>query len=125
MNDEIHSLEQEIKRLKKEISEKEKEIQCFDVAEYISEESYDEYLDDCYGEIDICGMTYMASDALKSVDPIAYRCGFYDYANSIEPESIDEYNELVEEKETLEEELADLEEELADMEEELENLKEE
>lgn len=111
MNTEIQNLKNQIELLKKEISEKEKEIQFFDVSEYISEESYDDYLDECYGEIDICGLTYMASDALKSVDPIAYRCGFYDYANSIDPESIDEYNELIEEKENLEYELENLEDE--------------
>lgn len=125
MNDEIQNLKNQIELLKKEISDIEKEIQSFDVSEHVSEESYDEMLDDCYGEIEICGMSYMASDALKSVDPIAYRCGFHDYANSIDPESIDEYNELIEEKENLEYDLADLEEELADLEAELENLGEE
>lgn len=118
MNTEIQNLKNQIELLKKEISKKEKEIQSFDVSEYVSEESYDDYLDECYGEIDICGITCMASNALKSVDPIAYRCGFYDYADSIDPESIDEYNELIGEKEDMEEELENLEEELENLEDE-------
>lgn len=112
MKVEIQNLKNQIEVLEKEISEKEEEIQSFDVSEYVSEESYDEMLDECYGEIEICGMAYMASDALKSIDPIAYRCGFNDYSDTIEPDSIAEYNDLVEEKEALEYELTDLEDEL-------------
>jgi len=40
---------------------------------------YDEMLDDIYGEIEICGITYSASVALYRVDEIAYRVGMNDY----------------------------------------------
>jgi hypothetical protein len=40
---------------------------------------YDETLNEIYGKISICNLDYPASYALKSVDPIAYDCGFSDY----------------------------------------------
>tara|TARA_R110002020_G_scaffold291323_1_gene506782 strand:+ start:338 stop:508 length:171 start_codon:yes stop_codon:yes gene_type:complete len=52
----------------------------------VSEEEYDEILDDCYGEIEVCGLTYWASSLLKCIDPIAYRCGLSDYESSLEEE---------------------------------------
>lgn len=47
-------------------------------------EMYDEMLDDVYGEIEICGYKYSASNALKSTDPIAYRVGFSDWTAALE-----------------------------------------
>jgi len=38
-------------------------------------EAYDETLDEVHGE----PMGYLASRILKTVDPIAYRCGFHDW----------------------------------------------
>ena len=43
---------------------------------------YDDMLDDSYGEVDICGMKYQSSRALKELDPTAYRCGLNDYNDS-------------------------------------------
>lgn len=43
---------------------------------------YDEMLDDCYGDIDICGLQYNASNALKRVDQVAYSCGFNDWCDA-------------------------------------------
>ena len=45
----------------------------------VGEAEYDNMLDDCYGEIEVCGLKYWASTLLKRVDPIAYRCGLSDY----------------------------------------------
>ena len=47
---------------------------------------YDCMLDECYGEIDICGIKYSASIALERVDPTAYRVGMSDYESSLEEE---------------------------------------
>jgi len=49
-------------------------------------EMYDDMLDDCYGEVNVCGYTYTASYALEELDPIAYRCGFNDYMANLEDE---------------------------------------
>ena len=53
------------------------------IAEDIDEELYDEMLNDCYPEVEIMGMAYDPSVALYRLDPIAYRCGFDDYKDSI------------------------------------------
>lgn len=47
--------------------------------EKYTEDDYDEMLDDCYGDVQITGLSYSTSYALKNLDPIAYRCGFADY----------------------------------------------
>ncbi len=43
------------------------------------EEAYNNMLDECYPEVNIAGMTYSTSHALKELDPTAYRCGMSDY----------------------------------------------
>lgn len=43
---------------------------------------YDDWLDDVYCLVDICGYKYDASHAFKVIDPVAYRCGFNDWADS-------------------------------------------
>lgn len=57
-----------------------------EAADYILEnskselkEEYDEMLDECNGDINICGMEYSASLALYRVDETAYKCGMDDY----------------------------------------------
>lgn len=50
------------------------------------EEAYRDMLDECYGEIEICGYTYPASVALAQVDAIAYRQGLLDYEDSLDTE---------------------------------------
>jgi len=40
---------------------------------------YDSMLDDCHDSVVIAGYQYDTSNALKAVDPIAYRCGFSDW----------------------------------------------
>lgn len=45
-------------------------------------EFYDAMLDECYPECKIAGLNYSTGDALKIVDPTAYRCGFNDWLDS-------------------------------------------
>ena len=47
----------------------------------ITEEEYNEMLDDCYEMVKVCGHEYYPSYALKNLDNIAYNCGFNDYKN--------------------------------------------
>jgi hypothetical protein len=58
--------------------------QQVEMEEYELEKQYIEMLDDCYGDIDICGIPYQASMALKEVDPTAFRCGMIDYEDSLD-----------------------------------------
>ena len=48
---------------------------------YEGEEAYNDMLDECNEEVNICGMTYLPSECLKKVTPIAYRCGLSDWAD--------------------------------------------
>lgn len=66
------------------------------VADYIIEYSsniddmYNDMLDDCYGEIEICGYSYSASKALRDVDSVAYRCGYLDFCDELQSDIRDE-----------------------------------
>ena len=51
-------------------------------------EMYEEILDDCEGPVELCGMTYSASNVLREIDPVAYRCGFNDYVDSLTDDDI-------------------------------------
>jgi len=50
----------------------------------MTEEEYDDLLDDIYGNIKFGSLEYSPSQVLKAVDPIAYRVGMNDYENSME-----------------------------------------
>lgn len=43
-----------------------------------TEEEYEQMLDDIYGEVEICGMTFSSGRALRELDPTAFRCGLCD-----------------------------------------------
>jgi hypothetical protein len=63
------------------------EVDEFDQFEVLTEheasEMYDDMLDDCNEEVQVCGMSYNPSRVLKEVDPIAYNCGFSDFCDSL------------------------------------------
>jgi DnaJ-class molecular chaperone len=40
-----------------------------------TEEEYEEYLNECFGDVDICGMKYPSGYALRQLDEIAFNCG--------------------------------------------------
>lgn len=44
--------------------------------------AYDEMLNDVYGSVNV-GYEYDASRVLNAVDPIAYKCGWIDYMDSL------------------------------------------
>jgi len=51
-------------------------------------EMFNEMLDDCEGPVELCGMTYSASYVLREIDPVAYRCSFNDYVDSLTDDDI-------------------------------------
>ena len=53
------------------------------LADLIDDEAYDDMLDEIYGDVEFGGLSYPASLVLERVDPIAYRCGFNDYIDSL------------------------------------------
>lgn len=100
----------QVAALKKQIAELENKIDNFEIDEDKYDENYDEWLDEIYGEIMIGNISFLPSRILKELDPIAYRCGFSDYIDSLDIEDDEEYQELQIELEEAKEELAKLEE---------------
>ena len=109
-----------INDLKEKIEAKQLEINSFEYE--CSDDEYDEMIDECNEEINIFGMTYSASEVLKRVDPIAYRCGKSDFEANYDLDHCEEYCELHEELQGLEIDLENLEAELDELEVELEEL---
>lgn len=80
--------------------------------ERYDEDDYRELLDDIYGGVEIAGLTYSTSDALESVDPVAFRCGFSDaqeYYYTVDHEDLDgeEYDDERDAIDTIDELLSD------------------
>ena len=114
----IEQVQTEIENLELNISELKSEIDNFEYS--VTEAEFDEYLDECYDEVNICGMTYSASNALKRCDPTAYRCDKSDYEGNFDLDDCTEYTDMVKELESLERDLESLKDELKDLESEAE-----
>ena len=52
----------------------------------VGSDQYKELLNDVYGSLTICGMTYDQGDALEALDPVAFHCGLGDYESEIQAE---------------------------------------
>ena len=50
----------------------------------VTEEQFDEFLDEIDEEVHIGTLTYMPSQVLKAVDPVAYRLAKEEYEDSLE-----------------------------------------
>ena len=123
----IEQLRAQIRHLERDIEDKQGEI-CtaqsnIETFEYsCSDDDYDEMLDDVYGDVEICGMNYSSSRALKLLDPVAYRCGKGDFESNYDLDNCEEYNDLKDELESLEYQLSDLENDLDELNDELDSL---
>jgi hypothetical protein len=95
---------QEIRELKEQIEEKEQELKDLEEWE-ITENEYDEFLDEMQGDIDILGVTYSLSHVLKEVDKVRYNIGMVEEEDRIREEK----------REELETELEDLKEQLEEL----------
>jgi len=51
----------------------------------MTEEEYDAELDELYGEIQIGCSSFRASEVLRTMDPVAYKCGKADFENGRGP----------------------------------------
>lgn len=45
-------------------------------------EAYDQMLNDLYPPVEVAGITWDPAEVLKKMDPIGYRVGFNDWADS-------------------------------------------
>ena len=106
----IEQVQAEIKNLELTISELKSKIGNFEYSSTDGE--FDEYLDERYAEVTICGMTYSASRILKECDPTAYRCVKSDYESDFDLDDCTEYTDMVGELESLESNLESLKSDL-------------
>ena len=109
----IAEVEAKITNVNQQIEDKQKEIDRFEYT--CTDEDYDNFLDDVYGDVQVCSMEYSTSQALKLLDPIAYRCGKSDFESNYDLDDCEEYNDLKDELESLEDQLSDLESELEEL----------
>ena len=52
----------------------------------LSDSEYVEYLNEVYGDVNVCGQTFGAGDLFKDADPIAFDCGKSQYESSLQSE---------------------------------------
>lgn len=70
------------------------------ITENLDDEPFDDMLDECYEEVEICGLSYAPSIAFYRTDEIAYSCARNDYYDSLagdieyELERMDDGDEL-------------------------------
>ena len=114
-------IEKAIELLESQIASIKKDLKNFDPSAYSDESDYADMLDDVYGTVEICGMDYSASHALKLVDPVAFRVGFSDWTAERDFTEFDEYNDVVSRLDDLESELSDLQDVLVELESEEED----
>ena len=110
MNTQVNELQNAIASINAEIEGLQYEVDHFEYS--ISESEYDAYLDECYDEVNVCGLTYSASRALKNLDPIAYRYFKSDYESNFDLDDCKEYTDKRDELESLQDSVEILESDL-------------
>lgn len=87
-------------------------------------DQFDDMLDES-GTVEAGGYSFYPSRILKELDPVAYRCGLNDYADSdFDVTENDEYKALQEEIDQLQSDIEDLESEIEDLENQIVDLTE-
>jgi len=84
-----------------------------------TEDMYRTMLEDCYGEIEVAGLTFSAARVVEELDPTAFHCGMVDYIDSL---SLIEINGDYYEQDAVE---AERDSVITDLEMEVDELKEE
>ena len=139
MTNKIETLKSEIAVLVEQLNAKKQEralnlaaleVKKQEMDDYeIDPDSLEESYKDCLNEMEEMPNGWDYSDVLERLDPIMYRCGLNDYADSFDKEEQDDYKELLEEYEEfdnindqLNDEIFDLEQEIEEKQEILEGL---
>lgn len=52
----------------------------------LSNEEYNDYIDEIYEPVEVAGMTFNVSRILEELDPVAWRCGKGDYESELDSE---------------------------------------
>lgn len=138
MSNKIETLQSEIADLVEQLNAKKQERALNLAALEVKKQEMDDYeidpdslednYKDCLNETYELPNGWDYSDVLERMDPIMYRCGLNDYADSFDKEEQGDYKELLEEYEEfdnindqLNDEIFDLEQEIEDLESELQD----
>ena len=121
---EIQMKEHAIRKLQVQIKDKQTQQNNIECDPDDLADQFNECLDEA-GSIEVAGYNYYPSQILKKCDPIAYRCGLNDFADSyFDKEETEEYQALQEEIDQLESDIEDLESEIEDLENQIEEIEE-
>lgn len=139
MTNKIETLKSEIAVLVEQLNAKKQEralniaaleVKKQEIDDYeIDPDSLEENYKDCLNELYELPNGWDYADVLETMDPVMYRCGLNDYADSFDKEEFQDYKELQEEFEEfdnindqLNDEIFDLEQEIEEKQEILEGL---
>lgn len=138
MTNKIETLKSEIAVLVEQLNAKKQERALNIAALEVKKEELDNYeidpdlvednYKDCLNEMHEMPNGWDYADVLERMDPVMYRCGLNDYADSFDKEEFQDYKELQEEFEEfdnindhLNDEIFDIENEIEDLESELQD----
>ena len=134
MTNKIETLQSEIADLVEQLNAKKQEralnlaaleVKKQEMDDYeIDPDSLEESYKDCLNEMEEMPNGWDYSDVLERMDPIMYRCGLNDYADSFDKEEQDDYKELQEEFEEFDNINDQLNDEIFDLEQEIEEKQE-
>lgn len=121
---EVEMKEQEIRKMQSLIADKEKQQYQLECDPDDFADQFDEMLDES-GTVEAGGYSFYPSQILKECDPVCYRCGLNDYADSVfDASETDDYKALQEEIDQLKSDIEDLESEIEDLENQIADLTE-
>lgn len=109
----IEATNEAIEEKREMINDKQKELESFDISAHFDESDFKAYFR--HETVEVLGRSFRALDVLEEMDYTAFREGFNNWLDDLDPSDCDEYREIEEEKEKLEDELLDLEEELEEL----------
>ena len=113
---EMQMKEHEIRKLQAQIKNKEAQQNSIECDPDDLADQFDECLDEA-GGVKVAGCTFYPSQILKECDPVAYRCGLNDFADSyFNKEETEEYQALQSEIDAIQEEIDQLESDIEDLE---------
>ncbi len=115
----LADLEEKLEELENELFDLEQQQEEYENDEDNFKEQFDDYLDEVYEEIEILGLNYSPSYALKEIDETAYYEAFINWFSENQDKILEDdhyFLRLLREKE-------DLEESIKEVKEEIENLK--
>ena len=120
----IELLQAEIHKLQAQIKDKEAQQNSIECDPDDLADQFDECLDEA-GSIEVAGFTFYPSHILSRCDPIGYRQGLIDFADSyFNKEESKKFRDLQEEIDQLESDIEDLESEIEDLENQIEEIEE-